>query len=163
MNFQLYNNSLEDWSLGKRLILFPSNLNVFLGRQNLKLHVSPRFSNEVFMIAWKYIWSCWIRFNAQQCSVTYVGCYTCLLDNSTLCNFMLHVCRIFCAWLIWLFCFVAIMPYFKLHTFNFEFQSLLSMPTIKEMEVSNIKLSLRWSKEIVCVQCFVWRMWSDIR
>ena len=37
MNFQLYNNSPEDWSLGKQLILFPSNLNVFLVRQNLKL------------------------------------------------------------------------------------------------------------------------------
>ena len=30
-NFRLYNKSLKDWSLGKQLILFPSNLNVFLG------------------------------------------------------------------------------------------------------------------------------------
>ena len=90
--------------------------------------------------------------NLIQCSVTDVGCYICV-DNSTLCNFMLHVCWIFCAWLIWLFCFVAIMPYFKLHAFNCEFQSLLSMPTIKEMEVSNIKLRLRWSKEIVQNKC----------
>ena len=29
--FQLYNKSLKDWSLGKQLILFPSNLNVSLG------------------------------------------------------------------------------------------------------------------------------------
>ena len=37
MNFQLYNKSLEDWSLRKQLILLPSNLNVsigILGKQN---------------------------------------------------------------------------------------------------------------------------------
>ena len=28
---QLYNKSLKDWSLGKQLILFPSNLDVTLG------------------------------------------------------------------------------------------------------------------------------------
>ena len=28
----LYNKSLKDWSRGKQLILFPTNLNVFLGR-----------------------------------------------------------------------------------------------------------------------------------
>ena len=40
-NFQLYNKSLKDWSLGKQLILFPSNLKCFprrnieiLGKQN---------------------------------------------------------------------------------------------------------------------------------
>ena len=27
----VYNKSLKDWSLGKQLILFPSNLNVSLG------------------------------------------------------------------------------------------------------------------------------------
>ena len=31
MNFRLCNKSLEDWSLRKQLILFVSNLNVFLG------------------------------------------------------------------------------------------------------------------------------------
>ena len=31
VNFQLYNKSLKDWSLGQQLILFPSNLNVPLG------------------------------------------------------------------------------------------------------------------------------------
>ena len=40
MNFQLYNKSLKDWSLGKQLILFPSNLGFtsgnleILGKQN---------------------------------------------------------------------------------------------------------------------------------
>ena len=29
-NFQLFNKSLKDWSFGKQLILFPSNLNVSL-------------------------------------------------------------------------------------------------------------------------------------
>ena len=28
---QLYNKSLKDWSLGKQLILFPSNLDATLG------------------------------------------------------------------------------------------------------------------------------------
>ena len=31
-NFQLYDKSLKDWSLGKQLILFPSNLNVSFPR-----------------------------------------------------------------------------------------------------------------------------------
>ena len=92
MNFQLYNNSPEDWSLGKQLILFPSNLNVFLVRQNLKLFPS----GSVMQCLWLYgnIWNCGMRFNAQQFSVTDVGRYICL-DNSTLCNFMLHVCWIY--------------------------------------------------------------------
>lgn len=78
-----------------------------------------------------------MSFNAQQFSVTDVGRYICL-DNSTLCNFMLHVCWIYFVHDLFDLFFVAIMPYYKLHAFNCEFQSLLSMPTIKEMEVSNI-------------------------
>ena len=31
-NFQLYDKSLKDWSLGKHLFLFPSNLNVSFPR-----------------------------------------------------------------------------------------------------------------------------------
>ena len=38
MNFQLYNKSLEDWFLGKQLILFPSN---FHDSRETKLTVSP--------------------------------------------------------------------------------------------------------------------------
>ena len=93
MNFQLYNNWPEDWSLGKQLILFPSNLNVFLGRQNLKLFPSGSVMKCMSMIVWKYI-NRGMSFNAQQFSVTDVGRYICL-DNSTLCNFMLHVCWIY--------------------------------------------------------------------
>ena len=91
MNFQLYNNSLEDWSLGKQLILFHKNLNVLLGRQNLKLFPSGSVSvyDYVKMIYMKLL-------NLIQCSVTDVCCYICV-DNSTWCNFMLHVCWIFCA------------------------------------------------------------------
>ena len=92
MNFQLYNNSPEDWSLGKQLILFPSNLNVFLVRQDLKLFPSGSVMKCLWLCG--NIWNCGMRFNAQQFSVTDVGRYICL-DNSTLCNFMLHVCWIY--------------------------------------------------------------------
>ena len=135
MNFQLYNNWPEDWSLGKQLILFPSNLNVFLGRQNLKLFPSGSVMKCMSMIVWKYI-NRGMSFNAQQFSVTDVGRYICL-DNSTLCN-LCCMCVGYILCMTYLTCFVAIMPYYKLHAFNCEFQSLLSMPTIKEMEVSNI-------------------------
>ena len=41
--FQLYNNSLKDWSRGKQLILFPSNLNVSRGRfWGNKINCFPR-------------------------------------------------------------------------------------------------------------------------
>ena len=46
-NFQLYNKSLKDWSLGKQLILFPSNLGFtsgnieILGKQNQLLPEGP--------------------------------------------------------------------------------------------------------------------------
>ena len=92
MNFQLYNNSPEDWSLGKQLILFPSNLIVFLVRQNLKLFPSGSVMKCLWLCG--NIWNCGMRFNAQQFFVTDVGRYICL-DYSNLCNFMLHVCWIY--------------------------------------------------------------------
>ena len=37
-----YNNPLKDWSLGKQLILFPSNLNVTLKFSGYKMNCFPR-------------------------------------------------------------------------------------------------------------------------
>ena len=39
--FVLYNKSLNDWSFGKQLVLFPSNLNVSLGCASEK-HLDSR-------------------------------------------------------------------------------------------------------------------------
>ena len=46
-NFQLYNKSLKDWSLGKQLILFPSNFNVFWGFASGNIAILGK-QNELF-------------------------------------------------------------------------------------------------------------------
>lgn len=79
-----------------------------------------------------------MSFNTQQFSVTDVGRYICLDNNIVLCVILCCMCVGYILCMTYLTCFVAITPYYKLHAFNCEFQSLLSMPTIKEMEVSNI-------------------------
>ena len=48
INFQLYNKTLQDWSLGKQLILFPSNLNVSLSRFS---------GNKINCFSWEQSWS----------------------------------------------------------------------------------------------------------
>ena len=48
-NFQLYNKTLKDWSLGKQLILFPSNLNAppweTLRSSGNKINCFPRYQS----------------------------------------------------------------------------------------------------------------------